>query len=124
MTTSSDGQRSRSDVAALKRNEQLRVLSETLSRVATAIDTRQVYLIPRQLSDAQELCEWIQPHQPQAAQAMLADLAHRLQVWRNSWIHLKNDTGFHIAVSRELHLWSQQLLTSITRKTQRPSVEL
>lgn len=105
------------DVLSLSREDQLRVLSERLTTVSTIIDTRQFQQAPRMLHDAQELCELILPKQAAAARSALEDLSHRLKVWRDQWPRLQSDTGFRIAVARELRLWSQQLLGPLKPKS-------
>ena len=103
-------------ILLLSREEQMRLISEQLLQAAMTIHTRQFAQVPRELSEARELCERVLPQQAAATKVVLEDVAHRLQIWRNAWPRLKTDLGFRMAVARELRLWAQQLVTPLARK--------
>ena len=109
----------RDDILALPPEDQLRFLGEQLSRAATMVDTRQFAQVPGELSEGRECWERTLPQQSATIRPVLEDLAHRLDVWRNTWSRLQHDVAFRLAVARELRLWSQQLAVSMAKKPPR-----
>jgi|GEM_PF-4107249 len=87
----------------------LHELTVALGQLAEAVEHRQEDTVARHLQATPTLCRALAPQQPQDRQALLEDLAHRLEVWASVWPRLGQDPGFRQAVAREARLWATKL---------------